>query len=256
MPEYLAKMARGEIDTYTLVHKFGRNTAVGTSIVPVCEGGFYRMPQMSATVTLAVISDDADDTAAGAGAQEVTLEYLDSTGAEQTGTIATNGITESTETIAGVWRLLRAYVSGSGTYADQTVNSQQGTITIRQASAGITWAVIPEIGTTGFAIAQSLIGCYTVPLGKRAYMLTNTYTVDSNKSGTCYLFARSNANQLVAPYSALRVKNIYTGLSGLNKFDHETNESYPALTDILTMATSPTTADISAEFELMVVDDD
>jgi len=247
------EIENGTIKNYSYVHKFGSNSSVGTTLVPVCNGGFYRTPKTDATVTLALISDDANDTAAGTGAQEVTLEYLDSTGTEQTGTIATNGITESTETIDGVWRLLRAYVSGSGSYATQSVGSQNGTITIRVSSAGATWATIPEVGTTGFAVAQSLIGAYTVPAGKTAYILSNTYTVESNKTGTCYLFARSGADELAAPYSGLRLKNIYTGLANATHIPHKTFESYPALTDLIVMATVSTTGSVSAEFELLIV---
>ena len=254
--DFMIEVAKGSVAGHSLVHKFGRNSAVSTTLVPVCDGGFYRTPVPSAAVTLAVISDDANDTAAGTGAREVTLVYLDATGSQQTGTIATNGLTESTGTITGVWRLLRAWISSSGTYASQTAASQNGTITIRVASAGATWGSIPEVGTTGFAVGQSLIGCYTVPLGKTAYILSSILTVDSNKTADLYFFKRENSLDESSPYSGvLRIQNVYTGIVGVHEITHTTHESYPALTDMGWMAVAASAADVSAEFELLLVDD-
>jgi len=252
--DYYTQVARGDVPGQSLVHKFGRNASVGTTLVPICDGGFYRTPKTDATVTLALISDDANDTAAGTGAREITLNYLTSAGVETTATIATNGTTESTGTVTGVWRLLRAWVSASGSYATQSVGSQNGTITIRVSGAGATWATIPEVGTTGFAVAQSLIGAYTIPAGKTGYILSNTYTVESNKTGTCYLFARSGADELVSPYSALRLKNIYSGLANATHIPHKSYEKYTEMTDMIVMGTVSTTGIVSAEFELLLID--
>lgn len=251
--EFMLKVAQGLISGHSLVHKFGRNSAVGTTLVPICDGGYFRTP--TAVVNLAVISDDANDTAAGSGAQEITLIYLDSSFVQQTGTIETNGTSESSGTVDGVLRLLRAYVSRSGTYASQSAGSQNGTITIRVESAGDTWATIPEIGTTGFAVGQSLIGCYTVPAGKTAYILSSMVTVDTNKTANLYFFKREDADDIVAPYSGcMRVQNIYTGLSGLSEIIYLTNESFPEKTDIGFMAIASATSDVSVEFELLLID--
>ena len=53
----------------------------------------------------------------------------------------------------------------------------------------------------------------------------------------------------------MRVKNIYTGVTGITQQEHFTNEGYPALTDIGFLAAAPTTADVSVEFEMLIVDD-
>ena len=244
-------VSRGEIPGLSYVHKFGANASVSTTLVPVCQGGNYRTP--TAAVTLTVVSDDANDTAGGTGARKVQLNYLDIDGVEHLSSIATNGASESSESVSGVWRLLRVKATESGTYATSSGASQKGTISIQVAGGGDVWAVIPEI-VTGFGSSQSLIGAYTVPRGKTAYILSVILTVDSNKSASFYFFARAQANVTSAPYYPMQIKNLYKGLSGATQLDHTTFEAYSEFTDIGFMAVAPTTADCGAEFELLLVD--
>lgn len=254
--DFFLKVSRGLVAGHTTEHKFGANLSVGTTLVPVCYGGIYRTP--TSTVTLEAISDDANDTAAGTGAREITLVYLDSNCDVQTGTMAMNGLTATTDTVTGVFRLIRLYVSSSGTYADPNTPafSQNGTITVRVSGAGATWAQIPEIGTTGNAVGQSLIGCYTVPNGKTLYMLEPIITVDSGKTVDLYFFKRENVDDMTTPYSPLRLQNFYSGLQGgPYPIPHKTNESYAAKTDLIWMATVTSgTAEVSVEFEFLLID--
>lgn len=234
------------------VHKFGENDAVGTSLVPVSQGGVYRTP--TSAVTLAAISTDADDTLAGAGAQQITVIYLDSNWVEQTDVIDMNGATESTDTITDVLRLYRVFVSRSGTYATQSAASQQGTITVRVSGAGETWAVLETVAT-GFGVGQSQIGAYTVPAGYTAFILSSFITVDGNKEANVYFFTRTNADDITTPFTGtLRVQNEYKGVSGSIVIPHKTYESYPEKTDIGFMAlTSTGTVEVTTEFELLLV---
>lgn len=242
---------RGEIPGFSHVHKFGSNSAVSTTLVPVCQGGVYRTP--TAAATLAVISSSANDTAAGTGARSIQLEYLDTDLFTQFKTINTNGLTESTETVTGVFRLIRAKIIDSGTYGTQTASSQAGTLTIREAGAGQTWAVIQE-AVTGFGVGQTTIGAYTVPAGKTAYLMSVTLTVDSVKTASFFFFARERANVITAPFAPMQVKNIYKGLSGLAQLEHFTYDAYPEYTDIGFLALAPVSADCSVEFELILID--
>lgn len=234
------------------VHKFGENDAVGTSLVPVAQGGVYRTP--TTPVTLAAISTDADDTLLGSGAQQITLTYLDSNFEEQTDIIDMNGSTESTDTVTGVLRLYRAAVTRSGTYATQSLASQQGSITIRKSGGGQTWTVI-ETAQTGFGVGQSQIGAYTVPAGWTAFILSTDINVDGNKDADVYFFQRTNADDVTTPFTGtMRVQNEYKGVSGHLPFQHKAYESYPEKTDIGFLAvTSTGTVEVTAEFELMLV---
>lgn len=258
-PQYMGwetAIARGFVPGHSYIHKFGAINGLTTDLTPVCQGGFYRTP--TSPVTLAAISTDADDTAAGAGAQQLTLEYLDSNFTEQTATIEMNGLTETTDSISGVTRLYRAYISRSGTYATQASPSQQGTITIRVSGAGDTWAVIPQIGA-GFGIGQSLIGSYTVPAGKTAYILRQTINVDANKPADVYFFKRENADDTGTPFTGvMRLQNQWIGVANAGlTFEHSSMEEYPALTDIGFLAKMQTgTGDVTVEFELFLVDDE
>ncbi|MCK5346941.1 MAG: hypothetical protein KAR20_26210, partial [Candidatus Heimdallarchaeota archaeon] len=218
-----------------------------------CDGGFYRTP--TSVVNLAAISDDANDTSAGTGAQEITLEYLDVDFNVQTATIEMNGLTETTETVTGVMRLYRAYVSRSGTYATQSSGSQKGSITIKVESAGETWAVIPEVGTSGLAVGQSLIGAYTVPANCDAYVLTTVLTVDSAKTADLHFFQRKDVDDVVAPYTGcMRVQHIYTGLSTPLVAGNRSYEKYPEKTDIGYLAKAAAPANVSVEFTILLIE--
>jgi len=248
--DFLTEVALGLHDGYSLVHKFGFNSAVGTSLEPITSAGVYQTP--TSTVTLAAISSDADDTAAGAGAQQITVQYLDSTFTEQTDTIEMNGTTETTDTITGVLRVYRVWVSRSGTYATSSTPSQQGTITIRVENAGSTWATIP-LADTGFGAGQSQIAWYTVPSGYTAYILSFFISVDTNQSADIFFFKRENADDTSSPYSGvMRAQNSYIGVNGVLTIDHKTNESYPAMTDIGFLGKAAANAEISCEFELLL----
>ena len=51
--------------SWEIENKFGDNTAVGTSYVPITGNGIYRTPQVSGATTLRVkAGGDANDTAA------------------------------------------------------------------------------------------------------------------------------------------------------------------------------------------------
>lgn len=251
--DFLIDVAKGNIAGHSIVHKFGRIAALTTTITPICGAGVFPTPTPSNAVTLEAVSSSASDTAAGVGAREITIEYLDNTGAQQSGSMTMAGTSAST-TVAGVWRIQRAYVSSAGVYASQTSASHVGTITIRVAGGGATWASLPLVDTA-FGIGQSLIGSYTVPLGKTAYMLSQTVSVDSTKAATMVFFKREGALDETVPYSSLRAQNIYTGLSGVSHLPHQTHEVYPELTDMGFMGYMSTgTGDVSAEFEILLVD--
>lgn len=244
-------VAAGLVPGFSIIHKFGYNEAVGTSPEPICHGGVYQTP--TGTVTLAAISDDTNDTAAGTGAQTLVIEYLDANFVEQTATINMNGTSETTDTVTGVKRINRAYVGQSGTYATTGGFSQNGTITIRVSGAGATWATIPEIGTSGNAVGQSLIGGYTVPAGYTAYLLNTTISVESGKPVTMQLYKRESADDTTTPYSPGRIQ-LWEIVDGTLEVTHKGYEVYPEKTDIIWMGyVSSTSSQVAVDYELMLV---
>lgn len=201
--DFLVEVAKGNIAGHSIVNKFGHNTAVGTSFVPVAQGGYYNTPQSGSATTLRIkAGGDANDTAAGTGAREITLIGIDETGAEVTETLATAGASASSATTTTFMRLYRVYVSASGTYATSSSGSHAGTITIENGSGGTDWG---QIVLNGFSKAQSEIGAYTIPDGYTGYLLEAFGFVDSSKVTELLFFKREGILETAAPYTAMRL---------------------------------------------------
>jgi len=247
--DYMIQVSRGLIPGASIKHIFGRNSSVGAALTPISNGGLYRTP--TTTATLEVISTDANDIVGGTGARLIEITYLDSNFIEQTGTIATNGLAASTETLSGVKRLLFARVKESGTYATQTAGSHIGAITIRESGAGQDWAIIPSLGGFGFGSTQ--IGAYTIPAGYTAYLLKTGTSVSSNKVVNLYFFKREKADVTTAPFTDMEIISVFDGVSGSTSFRHETMEIIPEKTDIGFIGNDSTGSEASVEFELLLV---
>lgn len=236
-------------EDFSIVHKFGKNDAVGTSVVPLCLGGIYRMPQVANATALRVKAGNSNDTAAGSGAREITLTGLDETGAEVVETLATAGASPSANTDTTYIRLYRALVSGSGTYpANIGANSQAAAVVIENAAGSEDWLTINAI------MAQSHVGAYSVPLGKTAYINSFLTTVDSNKPHDLLMFVRENILQTVVPYSGFRNMLHIIGLedSLIPAFDVPLGP-FPALADIVWASkVTANTASVSIDFEIML----
>ena len=195
------------------VSKFGRNDAVGTSFVPIAIGGVYQTPQSGSATTLRIkAGGNANDTAAGTGAREVTLEGLDETFTQVTETLATAGASASSATTTTFTRIFRAYVSKSGTYATASAGSHSASITIENGAGGTDWLTIDS--TVGFPVGQSEVGAYSVCSTKTAYIKLRQVTADTGKRFDLIFFHRGNIDETAAPYTAMRAKSVIVGLDG------------------------------------------
>jgi len=249
--EFYQQVAEGLVDGHSLVHKFGAGTLT-TSLAPICLGGVYRTP--TAAAALEFVSSSADDTAAGTGAREVTVIGLDLSWNEVTQTVTTNGTT-AVALGTNLIRLYRWYVSSSGTYATYTAGSHAGTLTVRAAGAGDTWSIIP---ITPFPVSQSQIGAYTIQAGKTAYLLGKHIYTDSSKATDIYMFQRCNADDVTAPYGgAMRIFEREVGVTGqVEVATKSPRGTFVGPCDVGFMGkVESSTADVSVEFELIVVDD-
>jgi len=173
-------IARGVIGDFTRDHKFGRNNLVGTTYEPITSDGIFRSPQVSGATTLRVRAGNANDTAAGTGAREV----------------------------------------------------------------------------TDFPRGQSQICAYSVPVGQTAYILDYRITSDSNKAIDVSLFKRENILETAPPYTPMRLIEEFTGVQGF--IDHESSipfGPFPELTDLGFMAKAVSSADVSCDFEILLIED-
>jgi len=249
---FLDEITLGNVEGAFMVHKFGANDNVGTTLTPISLSGNYQTPTTAAA--LEILSSNANDNSAGTGARTVRIFGLNSSGDEITEDVSLSGTTPVALSNSYL-RLYRAYVLESGSYATQTTPSQLGTITIRGAGAGATWSTISVIGG-GFGVGQTEIGVYTVPRGYNCWLLRKVMSINSNKVANLYFFQRQNITDTTAPYSTMRLVEKHIGIA--NTFELVSRSAvskFPELTDIGFMGNTDTgTAEVSVEFELVCLD--
>lgn len=241
----------GLVPGYSIVSKFGANSAVSTTYTTLTASGIYNMP--TSATALEFVSSSASDTSAGAGAREVTIVGLDSNWAEVTQTVATNGTT-AVALGTNLIRLYRWYVSPSGTYpTTMAATSHVGTLTIRVAGAGATWSTIGLTNSIGRG--QSQIGAYTVPTGKTGYIILKQAHVDSTKSADIVLWQRPNANDVTTPYSgAFRIVEEELGVTSQSAYDPKSSHGpFVGPCDLLFQAKGASSPGVSVDFEILLV---
>lgn len=247
------QVSRGLIAGHKVVHKFGASESIGTSYAPFCIGNVYQMP--TSATALEAVSAEADDTAAGTGAQQLSIMGLDANWAEVTQTVEMNGLTPVALTTP-LLRLYRAYVSRTGTYATGAAGSHAGALTIRVAGAGATWATI---SATGYARGQTQIGAYTVPAGSSVHIRGGFIHIDSGKSVDVLLMQRPNADDVTTPFSgAMRVVFNWPGLkSSTNLQPFSPTNRFMEKTDILFLVqVASGTAAGSVDFEMIQIENE
>lgn len=242
-------ISRGIVVGARSIHKFGRNAAVGANYEPISIGGIYRTPQPANATALRIkAGGNANDTAAGTGAREITVIGLNASGSEITETIATAGASASAATQQTFIRLYRAYVSKSGTYASQTAGSHVGSIVIENAAGGADWATISDTPPR----SQTQIAVYSIPRNRSAIITDLNISSDANKNANVILFQRQNILQSAAPYDGMRAVEEFTQVAGLHNVVFSTPLGpFPELTDIGFMARSTSTAiDMAISFNI------
>lgn len=247
-------IADGHVDGLSVVHKFGRNAAIGTTFAPVVCGGNYRTPQVSGATQLRVKAGNANDTAAGSGARKVIIEGLLADGTLATEELTTNGTSAGANSTNSYIRLFRAYISESGTYATQSTGSHSADVVIENAAGTEDWAIIES---ADFPRSQSEIGAYTVPTGKVGYVKSLILSVDSSKTADVLFFQRQGILKTAAPYDAMRVVLELGGVSGEETVLPATPLGpFPAGTDLGFLAkVASGTAEVDVDFELFLVDE-
>ncbi len=255
--DFLIEVRKGNIEGHSIVHKFGHsdNITQGAWAI-IAQSEVYKMP--TSAVSLELVSGEAADNQAGVGARSLIVEGLDANYEYQT-VVALTHATDGTNAVAisGTWtRVFRAYVLASGAYASVGTYSHVGALTIRTASAGATWVSIPLNLT--LAIGQSLIGAYSVPVGKTAYLGNIFNETETGKPVTIIGFLRQNIDIVTAPFSAMRTFSLFPGLdNGIEDIMKTWRDNLPEKTDIgfYARSTGATTQQVSIDFEILLVDD-
>ena len=200
--DFYLEVQKGNIPNHSIIHKFGKNSAVGTNVVPVTNGGIYNTPQVSGATTLRIKAGNVNDTALGSGAREISITGIDETGSLQTEILATAGASASASTTVTFIRLVSAFVSGSGTYATQSIGSHAADVVIENGAGGTDWGIIQ---LDNFPASETEIGAYTIPFGYTGYFLSAYGFSESTKTTELTFFVRSGILETAPPYQAMRV---------------------------------------------------
>lgn len=239
-------VARG-LTNARAIRQFGRNTAVGATFTPIARGGYYRTPQVGSETTLRVRSGgNANDTATGTGARQITLVGLNAEGQIITDTIATNGASAGPASTKEFLRLVDAYVSQSGTYASQTALSHAGTINI-ESTGGDLWAQIPD---TDIPRGDSEIGAYSVPQNHTLFITNVRLQSDASNKVNLVMFKREDILQTSAPYSGMILLGEFPSFAGQDQFTFDPPIKIPQLSDVGFLAKSATgTISVATSFD-------
>jgi len=246
--EFLIEVRKGNVVGHAMVHKFGANLFVPNgSWAFVNLLGFTAWPQSTGT-TVRVKAGNAADTAAGAGAQEVTVVGLqEGTLLETSETIATNGGSASLSTTTVFHRVYRVYVSAVGTYegnntGDIVIENTAGTQDLLKITAGD---------------GQSLFAGYSIPAGKTAYFLGIHNTVDTGKAVDIRVMTRRDLDDVTSPFAPKRQRLFFAGLDAPYSYVAEGPDfSLAEKADIWVEGRGAGgTASVSSHFEILLVDD-
>ena len=237
---YYQQVAEGKITGASIVTKFGFNTDIGASYEDIWSAG-GDVHYISTAGTCSVVSDEIIDNATGLGAWKINMQGLDASGDMQEEEILLTGTTPVIT--SGSWSVVfRAYVTEMG--SANTDGLSNGTITFT-VDGGVC-AEIPE------DYAQTEMSLYTVPTGKKGYILTFQISSPRADDAEIELLARGSRT---SPWA---VKLRVTTHEGL----HQTTPvvpmgPFPAGTDVRWRAkrVGSGDVDVSVQFQMLLIDD-
>jgi hypothetical protein len=246
--EFLIEVQKGNVPGHSLVHKLGRNDAVPNgswahiSLTPFAIANFRQTP-----VAMRIkAGGNSSDTAAGAGAREVTVQGIGSALSEVSMILATNGTAVSSNTTGAFWRVHRSWVSAVGTYTGANL----GDIVIEDSGGGADFITIAtDEGQTQYA-------GWTIETGKTGYLLRVWGTADGLKPADVRLYTRNDIDTVAAPMQSKRLKLWWDGVTGR----YEANAKGPeiilnAKSDIWMEARgSGALTEVTANLEILLVD--
>ncbi len=247
--DFYLEVQKGNIPGHSIVHKFGRNTAVANATwegVHPLSGLFVFL---SAATTMRVkAGGNSADTAAGVGAQVITLEGLDGVGEAITENLILDGATASVATSLTFLRVNRIYTADGRAGSYGGVNT--GTIVVEDAAGANDMIEIEaEEG-------QSQYCAYSIPAGKTGYLMEIRVQADSQKPADFRVFTKESILDNLTPFGATRVKMHFDGVVG-----QETEQGssplliLPELTDIWVEAEGDgQQTEVSADMEILLVD--
>ena len=145
----------------------------------------------------------------GAARKRVTIQGITTAGDFVEEALATAGASASANTSNDYIRLLRHWVSKSGTYATPLVGGHGGDIVIENAAGTEDWATIDA---SAYPLGQSEIGCYCSWNNTQQYIIEVEITVDANRTTDAILLRRESVLDAAPPYQAPRILKQVIGI--------------------------------------------
>jgi len=170
---YLIEVAQGKIDGVSSTGIVARNPSAGNTFEDCWgAGGTMVYPTFDTPETWEILSDDANDTAAGTGMRTLLVVYLDGDLRQVNKIVTLDGTTPVTVS-NNCYRPngIIGLTAGSN-------EANVGTITMRQVTTNnVRNIILPDIG-------RSHDGNYTIPADKNGYILTTDLHFPKNDTGT------------------------------------------------------------------------
>lgn len=200
---YLYDIAEGNVSNHTSWEKIGFTPTMTTTESPVwSKAGAYAYPAAGG-IQMAVASSSATvDLAGGAGAQQVTIDYIeDTTFLEKSETVtlnATTGTTRVNTVASNIFRVNAFRVTRAGANGKPT-----GNISLTNTDGTVTYSYI----TATYTRARN--SYYCVPAGKTLYIVQANlgFGHATNQTHYCRLYIRANQNK------GVKVENIFYPLA-------------------------------------------
>ena len=172
-------IVRGNMPGFGYMNKFGRNADVGATMETVwSSGGLYPWPTSAEVLKVSSgdVNDDGDP--ASTGAHTILLSGLSAGYAMQEEAITLNGQT-SVSTANSYIRVFRAKVLSAG-----SSGWNEGTISVKNNADAVTLLTIDQ------KLSQTLMACFTIPVGYTGYILSWDGSTGLAKTTTALLCIR------------------------------------------------------------------
>lgn len=217
---------RGNVPKMGGIDKFGYLPTAGTAYKTVWDGdNIYTYPSSAVAMTATSDEGGTDEDV------QITIQGLDTNYAEISETVTLNASGTAT-TDAQFLRVFRAFVASD---TDLT-----GDVTI--TNTGVTYAKI-------FAeMQQTLMAVYTIPAGKRGYLISANISVEKEKEVVAKLMTGR-------PGGVLRVTGLVSTFGTPFQRVWQLPPVLPAKTDIEIRAKAGASTSIAAGFEILLEDD-
>lgn len=243
--DFFVEVARGNVPGMKLIFVSALNEDVdmGTEQDMWGVGNTFIYP--TAGEQWEVFSSSVNDTAAGTGARQIRLVYLDDAFIEQTEDITLNGTTPVSTIATDIFRPI---VQSGGIFnrviSAGTLLKNDGEITIRVAGGG------DPRGSISAGFNRALDSFYTVPLGKEAYLVSVDGGVEKGSDAILTFKATTGDDGIflqAAPISIYQDNVVIDGLKPTGPI--------PEKSDIKWTATSVNNnTSVTMNYQLLVID--